>query len=280
MRRSSAVRPLGRLPLSQPHVSVRGAGHSKWANIKHQKSRGDAERAKLYNRLARDITSAVRVGGPDTSANTALVGALSRARRENMPKKNIESAIASGTRGHKDGAAEETIFYEALGPGGVSILIKISTDNRNRTNQFVKHALTSNGGSPGSSAFAFTERGVLSFPADDKSEEELLELAFECGAEDMERVDASGPNGETLAFFLCARTDLISVKNELEGRGVEVQDAEVCFLPTQIVAMDEVDEGVGGRMQAVVDALENVDEVTSVSTNFEALLRYPFVVTE
>lgn len=197
-----------------------------------------------------------------------------------MPKKNIETAIASGSKSSVQ-EAEEEVTFEALGPGGVAVLIHTSTDNRNRTNRAVKYALSKNHGSPGkpgSCAFLFREVGVLSFDAGVRSEEDLLELAVEVGADDVTTVEGAEGEEEAQAYLLCGRTELLAVKRALEEREITTNVSEVCLLPSQVVSAEEVDVETVERLQALIDALEDVDEVTTVDVNLEQLARYPFVV--
>ena len=163
------------------------SGHSKWATIKRSKGKTDAARGKLFNRLIREITVAARMGGGDIDANPRLRSAVSSARTANMPGKNIENAIQKGT-GQLEGVSYEEIIFEGYGPGGIAIMIECLTDNRNRTVAEVRHALTKHGGNLGqtnSVAWMFKSKGIIRIPKDAMTEDQLMEIALEAGAEDL-----------------------------------------------------------------------------------------------
>src|SRR5215213_1840928 len=167
----------------EPRLKVM-AGHSKWAGIKHKKAIVDARRGKLFTKLARAITVAAKEGGGDVDGNPALALAVQKARDASMPKDNIERAIAKGTGGGGDAAALEAVMYEGYGPGGVALLVKATTDNRNRTGSEVRHTFGKHGGNlgePGSVAYLFDKRGVVVVDAERYSEDDLI-VAIDAGA--------------------------------------------------------------------------------------------------
>ncbi|RUM88407.1 MAG: YebC/PmpR family DNA-binding transcriptional regulator, partial [Thermovibrio sp.] len=167
------------------------AGHSKWANIRHKKAAQDAKRGKIFTKLAREITVAAREGGGDPEKNPRLRAAIEKARKFNMPKENIERAIKRGT-GEIAGESYEEVTYEGYGPGGVAIIVKCLTDNRNRTAAEVRHAFSKHGGNLGTSgcvSWMFERKGVISIPAENYDEDTVMMAAIEAGAEDVVRED-------------------------------------------------------------------------------------------
>src|SRR5215208_734022 len=164
------------------------AGHSKWAGIKHKKAIVDSRRGKLFTKLARAITVAAKEGGGDPNSNARLALAISKAKDASMPKDNIERAIAKGTGEGADAAALEDVVYEGYGPGGVAMLVEAVTDNRNRTGSDVRHTFTKHGGSlgePGSVAYLFDKKGLVVVDGERYSEDDLMMVAIDAGAEDI-----------------------------------------------------------------------------------------------
>lgn len=237
------------------------AGHSKWAGIKHKKAIVDARRGKLFTKLARAITVAAKEGGGDPDGNPALGLAIQKAKDASMPKDNIERAIAKGTGEGGDADALEAVLYEGYGAGGVAVLVEAVTDNRNRTGSEVRHIFSKHGGSlgePGSVAYLFDKRGLVVVDAERYSEDDLLP-AIEAGAEDVS-VD------DNVFEVIAEPADLTAVRTALTDAGVELQSAEVAWLPKSRVPLDE--DGAT-KVLKLIDALEDNDDVDAVHANFD-----------
>jgi YebC/PmpR family DNA-binding regulatory protein len=236
------------------------SGHSKWANIKRKKAVVDAERGRTFSRLVREITSAARNGGPNPDANMRLKAAIEKARAQNLPGETIERAIHRGSRA-ASGDGFEQIQYEGYGPGGVAIMLQISTDNRNRTAADIRHLFSKNGGSLGETgcvAWMFDRRGRVRVDAEGlESEEALLEAALEAGADDA-GVDDVGAYVETAP----ERVDEVAAA--LRNQGLEVEEAG-----PELVAANRVElaGNDGQRFLALVEALEGHDDVEAVYHN-------------
>jgi len=238
------------------------AGHSKWANIKHKKAAQDAKRGQVFTKLARQITVAVKEGGADPETNFKLRLAIEKARSYNMPNDNIERAINRG-KGGLDGDNYEEIVYEAYGPNGVAILLDVLTDNRNRTAGEVRSRLSKYGGNLGQAgcvAWMFSKKGLLVIEKDDKTdEEELIMTALEAGAEDVQdEVD--------VYKVLTAPGDFTQVKAALAEAGYEFLVAEVSMIPQNSVMVSSEDSE---KIERLIDALEELDDVQQVYTNYE-----------
>jgi len=237
------------------------SGHSKWASIKHKKAIVDSRRGKLFTKLARAITTAARDGGGDLEGNPSLQLAVQKAKDASMPKDNIERAIAKGTGAGADTAAIEDVMYEGYGPGGVAMLIEAMTENRNRTGADVRHVLGKHGGSlgePGSVAYLFDKRGLIVIDAERYSEDDLLP-AIEAGAEDIAQ-------DEGVFEVLTEPATLTAVRTALEQAEIEVQSSEVAWLPKARVPVGEDD---ATKLLALIDALEDNDDVDAVHANFD-----------
>jgi YebC/PmpR family DNA-binding regulatory protein len=239
------------------------SGHSKWSSIKHKKGAADAKRGKLFSKLARAIIVAAREGGPDPAANLALQNAIEKARTYSMPKDNIERAIARGSGAGTDTEAFEQITYEGYGPNGVAIIIEALTDNRNRTASDVRHIFTKNDGNLGTSgavAWLFERRGVILVDADRADEDEVTLAAAEGGADDV------AEDGSSYEITTSPET-LTAVREALEGAGVTVESAETTLVPTTTVRLD--DEAAARKTLRLIDALEELDDVSEVYANFD-----------
>ena len=235
------------------------AGHSKWANIKHKKERSDAKRGKLFTRVIKEIAVAAKLGGPDPDANPRLRLAVDKASDANMPKDTVMRAIQRGS-GDVDGANYDEIRYEGYGIGGAAIIVDCLTDNRTRTVADVRHAFSKNGGNlgtDGSVAFLFQHCGQFLFPPG-TSEEAVMEAALEAGAEDVIGDDEGGIE------VLCAPPDFAKVRSALEKAGLKAEIAEVTMKPLTETEFSGED---GATLQALIDALENLDDVQQVYTN-------------
>ena len=234
------------------------AGHSKWANIQHRKGRQDSKRGKIFTRLIKEITVAAKLGGGDPNSNPRLRLAMDKAYDNNMPKDNVERAIKRGTGG-LEGANYEEIRYEGYGVGGAAVMVDCMTDNRTRTVADVRSTFTKHGGNlggEGSVAFLFKHCGQLMF-APGTNEDKLMEAAIEAGAEDVITSDDGSIEVVT------APADFVAVRTGLEKNGFKPALAEVTFKP----ATDNVMKGdEAARMQKLIDALENIDDVQEVYT--------------
>ena len=235
------------------------AGHSKWANIKHKKAATDAKRGKVWTRLIKEITVGSRMGGEDISTNPRLRLAVDKAADANMPKENVTRAIQRGA-GTLEGANYEEVRYEGYGVGGAAVVVDCMTDNRVRTVAEVRNAFNKNGGNmgnEGSVAFLFTHCGQMYF-APGTNEDALMEAALEAGADDVTTDDEGGIE------VLTPPHDLSAVKEALAKAGFKSEMAEVVMKP-QTETMIAGDDAL--KMQKLIDALENLDDVQEVFTN-------------
>ncbi|WLI88237.1 YebC/PmpR family DNA-binding transcriptional regulator [Massilia sp. R2A-15] len=235
------------------------AGHSKWANIKHKKAATDAKRGKIWTRLIKEITVAARMGGADVDANPRLRLAVDKAADANMPKENVTRAIQRGS-GSLEGVNYEEVRYEGYGIGGAAIIVDCMTDNRVRTVAEVRHAFNKHGGNmgtEGSVAFMFKHCGQLMF-APGVDEDKLMEAALEAGADDVIQDEEGGFE------VLCDPFSFAGVKDALEKAGFKAEVAEIIMKP----ATETVFTGEDAiKMQKILDALENLDDVQEVYTN-------------
>lgn len=232
------------------------SGHSKWATTKRQKAVVDAKRGALFTKIANQIAIAAR-GGTDPNMNPSLAMMLEKARQANMPKANIERAIARVS--DKSAAALNEETYEGYGPGGVGIIIEVATDNKNRTMPDVRNALSKNGGrmaDPGSVMFQFARKGYIEVS---ETGEDAMMAALDAGAEDVN-------DGEEGLEILTSASDLMKVRQALLDAGLTVTTAELRYIPTATVA---VDNETGEKLEKLLDALDDLDDVTAVHTNAE-----------
>jgi YebC/PmpR family DNA-binding regulatory protein len=228
------------------------SGHSKWSSIKHKKAIVDSRRGAQFSKLSRAVTVAAREGGGDPDANAALENAIRKAKEASMPKDNIERAIAKGTGEGGEADALETVLYEGYGPGGVAILVEAVTENRNRTGSDVRHIFSKNGGS------LFDKKGVILIDAARYSEDDLLP-AVEAGAEDVEL------DGDVLEV-VTEPTDFQQVRRALEQADVSMESAEMAWRPSSLVPLDERD---AAKLMALIEKLEDNDDVAAVNANFD-----------
>ena len=237
------------------------AGHSKWANIQHRKSRQDEKRGKVWTRVIREIIVAARQGGPDPGANPRLRLAVDKAKAANMPADTVKRNIDKAT-GNLEGVSYEEIRYEGYGIGGAAIIVDTMTDNRVRTVAEVRHVFSKHGGNlgtDGSVAFQFKHCGQLVF-APGTSEERVMEVALEAGAEDVVSDD------DGAIEVLTAPADFEAVQAALVGAGLTPELAEVTMRAENTVALAGDD---AERMQKLLDALEDLDDVQAVHHNAE-----------
>jgi YebC/PmpR family DNA-binding regulatory protein len=235
------------------------AGHSHSANIAVRKGKQDAARAKLFSKLSRYIIVAARAGGGDPETNLKLRYAIDKARDVSMPRDNIERAIKRGT-GELEGAQMEELVYEGFGPGGTAVICDILTDNRNRTNSEVRKLFERGGGSmagPGSVAYLFDRKGVFIIPAAVTTEDTLMNVVLEAGAEDLQHV---GDNFEVLTDV----TAFNAVQAALEKAGIKPDSAEIEQVPKAGV---DVDVETGKKVAKMLDLLDEHDDVQNVYGN-------------
>ncbi len=238
------------------------SGHSKWSTIKRKKGAADAKRGKIFTRLIKEITVAARMSGGDPSGNPRLRSAIAAAKNENMPKDNIERGIKKGT-GDLEGAMYEEIIYEGYAPGGVAVLVECLTDNKNRTVADVRYCFSKNGGNMAESgcvSFLFDQKGMIQVESSSTTEDELMDLALEAGADDV--VD----DGEVFQV-LTAPGDFNDVREALEKSGVKIVEASITMLPQTTV--DITEEKVAARIIRLMDALEDNEDVQNVYANFD-----------
>ncbi|KZE33889.1 YebC/PmpR family DNA-binding regulatory protein [Crenobacter luteus] len=235
------------------------AGHSKWANIKHKKERADAKRGKVFTRLIKEITVAARLGGGDASANPRLRLAIDKALDANMPKDNIQRAVDRGA-GNLEGVNYEELRYEGYGIGGAAVMVDCMTDNKTRTVADVRHAFSKYGGNLGTDgcvAFQFKHCGYLLF-APGVDEDALMEAALEAGADDVVTNDDGSIEVITDPYAFS------DVKAALEAAGFKAEDGEVTMRALNDTVLSG-DDAV--RMQKLLDALEDLDDVQEVYTS-------------
>lgn len=236
------------------------AGHSKWANIQHRKGRQDAARSKLFSKLSKEITVAAKLGDPDPEKNPRLRLAVREAKAQSMPKDNIDRAIKKSQGG--DAEDYEEIRYEGYGPGGTAMIVEALTDNRNRTASTVRSTFSKNGGNlgeTGSVNFMFDRVGQVLYAPDAGDADAIFEAAIEAGAEDVESTE----EGHTI---YCAANDLNEVSTALEDSLGEPESAKLAWRPQNT---NPVDLDQARTLLKLIDALEDDDDVQSVTANFE-----------
>ena len=236
------------------------AGHSQFKNIMHRKGRVDAQRSKLFSKLAREITVAAKMGMPDPNMNPRLRAAILAARAENMPKDNIERAIKKAQGG--DAENYDEIRYEGYGPGGAAIIVEAMTDNRNRTASDVRSTFTKSGGNlaeTGAVSFMFDHVGVVQFAPEAADADAMFEAAIEAGADDV----VSTPDGHEV---YCEQGALADVTKALEARFGEPRKSALVWRPQNTIA---VDDEAGEKLLRLMESLEDHDDVQNVFVNFE-----------
>ena len=238
------------------------SGHSKWNNIKNKKEKTDAQRAKVFTKVGKEISIAVREGGPDPASNSKLRDLIQRAKTLNVPNDNIERIIkkASGA----DGVVYEEIGYEGYGPSGVAVIVEAATDNRNRTGGDIRHFFDKYGGNLGQTgcvSYMFEDKGIIIVLRDDKIDEDaLMEAALEAGAGDF--------SADEDAFEIsCECDDLNTVREALEAAGYNVESAEEDRIPTSYITLESEDDIK--NMNLLLEHLEDSDDVQEVYHNWE-----------
>ncbi len=238
------------------------SGHSKWSTIKHKKGATDAKRGKIFTRLIKEITVAARMGGGDPDGNPRLRSAIASAKTENMPKDNIVRAIKKGT-GELEGAIYDEILYEGYGPGGVAVLVECMTDNRNRTVADVRHFFAKSNGNLGESgcvAWMFDKKGLLQVEKEGVSEEQLMEMALEAGAEDVLEEDDEFQ-------VITAPESFDAVRDALDAHKVRFIDASITMIPQNNIEV--TDEKIAISLLKLLENLEDHDDVQTVHANFD-----------
>jgi YebC/PmpR family DNA-binding regulatory protein len=238
------------------------SGHSKWSTIKRKKGAVDAKRGKIFGKLAKEITVSARLGGSDPGGNPRLRAAIAAARAENMPNDNINRAIRRGT-GEGGGAVLEELVLEGYGPEGVALMVESLTDNKNRTVSDVRYLLTKYGGNlgePGCVAWMFDKKGVIVFDRDGVKEDDLLEAALECGAEDLQ-------SDESQFEVLTDPASFLEVKETLEAKGFTPVLAELQLRPKTTVRIEG--EKSAQQVLKLVELLEEHDDINDVFANFD-----------
>ena len=238
------------------------SGHSKWATTKHKKAVIDAKRGKLFAKLVKNIEVAARMGGPDPSGNPTLYDAIQKAKKTSVPNDNIDRAVKRGGGLDGGGVNYETLMYEGYAPGGVAVLVECLTDNKNRAVSEVRLAFNRNGGNmadSGSVSYLFERKGVVTVPRGDLSEENLLEVVLDAGAEEILE------EGETFEIHSAA-TDVVAVRTALQEAGIDYDSAEAQFVPTM---RTPVDLDGAKKVLHLIDALEDSDDVQEVYSNVD-----------
>ena len=237
------------------------SGHSKWSSIKHKKAANDSKRGKLFSKLIKEITVAVRAGGADPEVNPRLRTAISTAKSSNVPNDNIEKSILRGT-GELEGVDYEEITYEGYGPGGIALMIEVLTDNRNRAVAEVRLALTKHGGSMGERgcvSWMFETRGLIAVDKESTDEDELFMVVAEAGADDIT------PLGNTIEI-ITPFDAFDSVRTAVEEAGIQIEVAEISMIPQNMV---ELAVKEAGQVIRLMEALEDSDDVQKVYANFD-----------
>jgi YebC/PmpR family DNA-binding regulatory protein len=239
------------------------SGHSKWATTKHKKAVVDARRGKMFAKLIKNVEVAARTGGADLSGNPTLFDAVQKAKKSSVPNDNIDRAIKRGSGVEAGGTDYQSITYEGYAPGGVAVLVECLTDNRNRAAAEVRIAMTRNGGSmadPGSVSYLFNRKGVVIVPkSDGMTEDDVLMAVLDAGAEEVNDLDE--------AFeVVCEATDLVAVRTALQSAGIEYDSADVSFLPSVSVPLDE---DTARKVFRMIEMLEDSDDVQDVWANYE-----------
>jgi len=239
------------------------SGHNKWSSIKHKKGKADAARGREFTKVTREIITAAKIGGGDPEGNSRLRAAILAAKGVNMPNDNISRAIKKGT-GELEGVSYEEFMYEGYGPSGVAVLVKVLTDNKNRTVADVRHTFTKYNGNLGETGcvnWMFTKKGTINVPKAGIDEEGLIEIALELGADDV----ANDPESHEYEIR-CEPEVIEDVKKGLEERKLKVASAEVAMVPQTTVHL----EGKPAEsMLKLMNALEESDDVQNVWANFD-----------
>lgn len=236
------------------------AGHSKWANIKHRKARQDAVKGKMWSKCSRAIIVAAKNGGGDPDTNLTLRYAIDEAKACNMPKDTIEKAVKKGAGELGDGESYDEVRYEGYGAGGVAVIVDVLTDKVTRTAPEMRKIFEKFGGNlgkPGAVAFGFASKGVILIEASKATEDQLMEIALEAGAEDVAQSDGAWE-------VTCETGDFMNVRQAIEAAGIKPDSAEITMIPLNTVACDAE---LAGKVMRLLDELEDHDDVQKVYSN-------------
>ena len=239
------------------------SGHSKWSTIKHKKGKEDAKRGKIFSRLIKEITVAAKIGGGDPEGNPRLRTAIAAAKAENMPKANIENAIKRGT-GEIEGAAYEEVSYEGYGPSGVAVLVEVLTDNKKRSAAEIRYIFSKKGGNLGETgcvAWMFERKGLFTFDKDKVSEDDLMEVALEAGADDIVDIEEDG-----IFEVYSSPAKFNDVRDAFDGKELSYTLAEISMISQNRI---ELGGKEAQQMLSLMEALEESDDVQSVYANFD-----------
>ena len=239
-------------------------GHSHWAGIKHKKAANDAKKGKIFTKLIREITIAAKLGGGDPDKNPRLRKAIEDAKEVNMPMDNVKRAIMRGT-GQIPGASYEEVVYEGYGPNGIAVMIEATTDNKNRTFNELRVILERHGGNMGTNgcvSWIFERKGYITLSKKDIGEDEIFNIAIESGADDIKNENDS----EVYEIFTTSE-NFEEVKNKLLEKKLNLQTAEITMIPKNEVKIS--DEEKAKSVIAMMDELENHDDVKNVYSNFD-----------
>jgi len=237
------------------------SGHSKWSTIKHKKGAADAKRGRIFTRLIKELTVSAREGGGSVESNARLRKAVDDAKAANMPADNIKRAVEKGTGGGP-GEQYEDITYEGYGPGGVAVLVRVLTDNKNRTGPEIRHIFEKQSGRMGTAgcvAWMFDRRGVIQVDAEKSKEDEVLEQALEAGASDVRTV-------EKVFEITTTPDEMETVRQALEIKGIPVIEAQASMVPQSTVRVEGKDAAAVLRL---IEALEEQDDVQAVYSNYD-----------
>ena len=238
------------------------SGHSKWSTIKHKKGAADAKRGKIFTRILKEMTVAARMGGGDPVGNPRLRAAVAEAKANNMPKDNIERAIKRGT-GELEGTIFEELTYEGYGPGGVALIVETMTDNTNRTTPEIRHIFEKNGGNlgtPGSVRFQFERKGYFAVEKSVVSEDKLMEVVLEAGADDLQT-----DNPDIFEVY-SSPENFEQVRQALEKNNIPAAEAKLGQIPKNYVT---IEEGKAKQMMRLMEMLDDHDDVQNVWSNFD-----------
>lgn len=237
------------------------SGHSKWNNIKHKKEKTDAQRAKVFTKIGKEIAMAVKAGGADPNANSKLRDLISKAKSLNVPNDNIDRVIKKAAS--SDAEDYESIYYEGYGPSGIAVIVECATDNRNRTSADLRHYFDKFGGNLGTTgcvSYLFSDKGIILVDAEGVDEDAIMEAALEAGAEDI--------GLEEDAFeVLTPVNDLYAVKDALEGAGYTILSTEEAKIPSSYINLS--DEEAVTKMNKLIDALDDNEDVQNYWHNWE-----------
>jgi len=237
------------------------SGHSKWNNIKHKKEKTDAQRAKVFTKIGKEIAMAVKAGGADPNANSKLRDLISKAKSLNVPNDNIDRVIKKAAS--SDAEDYESIFYEGYGPSGIAVIVECATDNRNRTSADLRHYFDKFGGNLGTTgcvSYLFSDKGVILIDAEGVDEDSIMEAALDAGAEDI--------GLEEDAFeVLTPVNDLYAVKDALENAGYKILSTEEAKIPSSYINLS--DEEAVIKMNKLIDALDDNEDVQNYWHNWE-----------